>query len=69
MTNDNVRKEVRWSRDGVPGVPVRIAWTLAGVSAPVPRSTRKRWMPRPLPGGRSTWVGSTSRSGELNVPT
>src|SRR5262245_34386846 len=41
----------------------------AGVIAPVPRSTRKRWIPRPLPGGRSTWVGSTSRSGELKVPT
>jgi hypothetical protein len=26
-------------------------------------------MPRPLPGGRSTWVGNTSRSGELKVPT
>ena len=26
-------------------------------------------MPRPLPGGRSTCVGNTSRSGELKVPT
>src|SRR5688572_11634885 len=26
-------------------------------------------MPRPFPGGKSTWVGSTSLSGELNVPT
>src|SRR5687768_9690483 len=26
-------------------------------------------MPRPFPGGKSTCVGSTSRSGELNVPT
>jgi hypothetical protein len=41
----------------------------AGDIAPLSRSTRKRWMPRPLPGGRSTWVGSVSRSGELNVPT
>ena len=48
---------------------VPISWTPAGVIAPVARSTRKMWMPRPLPGGRSTWVGSTSRSGELKVPT
>src|SRR2546423_791071 len=26
-------------------------------------------MPRPLPGGKSTWVGNASRSGELKVPT
>jgi phosphatidylserine/phosphatidylglycerophosphate/cardiolipin synthase-like enzyme len=35
----------------------------------VKRFTSKMWMPRPLPGGRSTCVGSTSRNGELKVPT
>ena len=29
----------------------------------------KIWMPRPFPGGKSTWVGNVSRRGELNVPT
>ncbi len=40
----------------------------ASVSFPVVRSTLKIWMPRPLPGGKSTWVGSVSFSGELKVP-
>ena len=48
---------------------VPISWMPAGVSAPVARFTWKRWMPRPFPGGKSTWVGNMSRSGELKVPT
>ena len=43
--------------------------TSIGVMAPLTRSMRKTWMPRPFPGGRSTCVGKVSRRGELNVPT
>ena len=66
---------VRGIEPGARGIDRKTARTRAhlddpcGVMAPVERSTRKMWMPRPLPGGRSTCVGSVSRSGELKVPT
>src|SRR5262249_20705716 len=48
---------------------VPISTTPEGVIAPDARSTVDIWLPRPLPGGKSTWVGSVSLSGELKVPT
>ena len=47
------------------GARVVLGRRLPRVSAPVARSTRKMWMPRPLPGGRSTLPGGVSTGAEL----